>query len=153
MGLTSDRHQGPEYLARAIFEDAGDGGPAAASQLVYSAGNFLAQDASETYNLRRPWMNIFEGPAYDVPGKTIYCATTYVPGMPIPSTVSYYSDSAMTKLMATQTYTYSATVKVLPVTVIYRRYAADGVTVTAAATDTITYTNGVFESGRIRAFS
>lgn len=151
--ITPSRLAGNEYDSRIVFEDDGSGGPTAAAQLLYSGNNFLAQDAIGIFNLRRPWMNHFDGPSSDVAGRSFYSNIVWVSGVPVPATVTWYSDSALTKLVASETYIYSATVKVLPVTIIYRKYASDGTTVAATATDTISYSNGVFESGRIRAFS
>lgn len=153
MPITPDRHGGAEYLERAVFEDSGSGGPASAGHLLYSANNFLAQDSIGVFNLRRPWMNHMDGPSADVPGRTFYKSVTWASGVPVPSLIAWYSDAALTKLVATDTFTYSATIKVLPVTIVYRKYAVDGTTVVATATDTITYSSGVFETGRVRAFS
>lgn len=68
--------------------------------------------------------------------------------VPFPLYTIWWTDSGRTKKIVDQVITRNS--RKLPVTVQWRAYATDGVTVVESYTDTITYT-GVFETSRTRS--
>jgi hypothetical protein len=66
-----------------------------------------------------------------------------------PSGSVWWTDSSRTKKVVDSVITRNSSQ--LPVTVQWRAYASDGVTVVESYTDTITYSGGVFEASRTRS--
>lgn len=78
-----------------------------------------------------------------------YRETVNVPDSPLVASVTWYASAAKTAKILEKNITYSG---VLPITIEYKVYDTDGMTVLATSTDTITYANG-FEVSRLRSFS
>lgn len=78
-----------------------------------------------------------------------YRETVNVPDSPLVASVTWYASAAKAAKILEKNITYTG---VLPITIEYKVYDTDGMTVLATSTDTITYTNG-FETSRVRTFT
>lgn len=69
---------------------------------------------------------------------------------PFPTSIIWYLDIGETQKLVTKTVVWSGAV---PITITWQVYNTDGVTVAHTVSDTITYTNHIFESTRVRTIS
>jgi hypothetical protein len=111
--------------------------------LISSGGGGLTADEHET--LRQLIHFIDEGPGHG------FAANAYkvvLPtGSPFPTSMTWYLDAGHTIKLVDKLITYS--VNNFPLTLTWRMYAVDGVTIIHTVMDTITYSTA-FESTRIR---
>lgn len=156
MPLTPDRRPGPSDEEAVVFEDtAAD--PTLVGEIRRNGNDLKAKDGSGVFNLRsgagltadqhRVLLQLIhfidEGPADGFATG----ATKTVTGTVFP-TQNLWRRADSTKLVE-QNITWTG---VLPTTLQWKMYAADGSTVLATVTDTVAY-SGVFETGRTRAIS
>lgn len=137
-----------EYAEDTQFVDVGLGEPTVAGTLRYHNNSLRIVDGIGSFDARRPWHALLDGPTRDRPA-TLYKVIT---GTVAPSQVAWYADAAKTQLICMVSYTYSPSNAVLPISIVYRLYNTDG-SIRMTCTDTISYTGGVFENGRVRVFS
>ena len=71
-------------------------------------------------------------------------------GSVFPTSIIWYIDSAKTQKITEKILVWQG---VVPTTITWNVYNADGITIAQSATDTISYTNIIFEISRIRIFS
>lgn len=156
MSRTPDRVPGVADEEGIILEDMGVD-PAVVGEIRLNGVDFKAKDGSGVFNLRsgagltadqhRTLLQLIhfidEGPA---DGFTTG-ATKIVTGTVFP-TQNLWRRADSTKLVE-QNITWTG---VLPTTIQWKMYAADGSTVLATVTDAVAY-SGVFETGRTRAIS
>jgi hypothetical protein len=153
---TPDRFPGESDEEGILLEDAGVD-PAVVGEIRRNGSDFKAKDGSGVFNLRsgsglseaahKALLQLIhfidEGPAE---GFTTG-ATKTVTGTVFPTQMLWRRADA-TKLVEKNT-TWTG---VKPTTIEWKMYAADGTTVLATVTDTISY-SGVFETGRTRAIA
>lgn len=72
-------------------------------------------------------------------------------GSPFPTQIVWFLDGTLTTKLVEKLITYNT--NSLPITITWNVYKPDGVTIAESITDTITYTNNVFESSRVRTIS
>ena len=150
MALTPDRSdRGIDYDDAVQLADRGAGDPSIAAQMCYSLGAMRFRDSVGVYDPRTVWANLLDGGSIDAPG-TLY---QVILGAVAPSSVTWYSDAAKTKKVCSTLYTYAGANPLMPTTIVYSVFAADGSTLYKKATDTITYSSGVFEASRTRVFA
>lgn len=150
MPLTPDRSdRGIDYDDLIQMADRGVGDPTVAAQMAYSLGAMRFRDGLGVYNPRAIWSTLLAGGTLDVPG-TLYKVVT---GTLSPSAVTWFSDASQTKKVCSVTYGYGAANPLIPTSVVYTVFATDGLTAYKQATDTITYSSGVFEASRTRVFN
>lgn len=156
MPLTPDRRPGPSDEEAVVFEDTATD-PTLVGEIRRNGSDLKAKDGSGVFNLRsgagltadqhRVLLQLIhfidEGPADGF----VTGATKTVTGTVFP-TQNLWRRADSTKLVE-QNITWTG---VLPTTIQWKMYAADGSTVLATVTDTVAY-SGVFETGRTRAIS
>lgn len=160
MPVTPDRDAGARKEEELILDDrAADGDPTATGAMRYVSGAFRLRDGTGVFDPRggggggiseaqhKALLNLIhfidEGPAE---GFTTG-ATKTVTGTVTP-TQELWSRSDATKLVE-KDITWTG---VNPTTIQWKIYAANGTTVLATVTDTISY-SGVFETGRSRTIA
>lgn len=109
-------------------------------------GQFLTPFEHQT--LRQLIHFIDEGPG-DGFISGAYKVTTPSPAV-FPTSIIWYEDDTMTKIIVSKTIVWSG---VVPITITWQVYNTDGVTVAHTVSDSITYTNNIFESTRTRTIS
>jgi hypothetical protein len=72
-------------------------------------------------------------------------------GAPFPTNITWYLDSTLTTKLVEKLIMYNS--NNVPIVISYNMYDLDGVTIVHTVTDTITYTNNIFESLRNRSIS
>jgi len=72
-------------------------------------------------------------------------------GSPFPTSMTWYLDAGKTQKLVEKLVTYNA--NQVPTTIVWNMYDEDGATIIHTVTDTIVYTNNVFESNRTRSIS
>ena len=148
--LTPDRSgRGVDYDDTVQMADRGGGDPAIEATMAYSGGAMRFRDAQGVFDPRCPWAGIIGGVHLDAAG-TLYKNVT---GTLKPSAVSWFSDAAKTKKLMEAIYSYAGSNALVPTTIAWALYDKNGTTVLRRATDTITYSSGVFEASRTRVFS
>ena len=70
------------------------------------------------------------------------------PTGPFPTSIIWYDDSSKLQKIVAKYITYNA--HYLPTQIVWQVYDTNGITILATATDTLTYTSGVFEASRTR---
>jgi hypothetical protein len=155
--ITPDRHPGPTEEDESLILQDGGVDPTVVGQILLNGTDFKAKDGVGVFNLRSgsgltPSAHevllqlihfIDEGPAE---GFTTG-ATKTVTGTVKPTQILWKRADA-TKLVE-ENITWTGNV---PTTIEWKIYAADGSTVLATVTDTISY-SGIFETGRTRAIT
>lgn len=68
----------------------------------------------------------------------------------LPTSVVWYVDSGMTQKIVEETIVWSG---IVPITITWKVYNTDGVTVAHTVSDSITYVNNIFETSRTRTIS
>lgn len=156
MPLTPDRRPGPSDEEAVVFEDTALD-PTLVGEIRRNGNDLKAKDGSGVFNLRsgsgltaeqhRTLLQLIhfidEGPAEGFATG----ATKEVTGTVFPTQMLWRRADA-TKLVEKNT-TWTG---VLPTTIQWKVYDADGTTVLATVTDTISY-SGVFETGRTRSIT
>lgn len=157
MPLTPDRRPGPSDEEAVIFEDTATD-PTLVGEIRRNGNDLKAKDGTGVFNLRsgagltadqhKTLLQLIhfidEGPAEGFASG----ATKTIAGSIVFPTQILWRRADTTKLVE-QNITWTGPT---PTVVQWRMYAADGVTVLATVTDTITY-SGAFETGRTRAIS
>ena len=72
-------------------------------------------------------------------------------GNPFPTSVVWFLDNTLTTKLVEKLITYNSSK--IPTIIVWNMYDFDGVTIVHTITDTITYTNNVFESQRVRSIT
>jgi hypothetical protein len=155
--LTPDRKPGPSDEEAVIFEDTATD-PLLVGEIRRNGNDLKAKDGTGVFNLRsgagltadqhKTLLQLIhfidEGPAEGF----VSGATKTISGSIVFPTQILWRRADATKLVE-QNVTWTGPT---PTVVQWKMYAADGVTVLATVTDTITY-SGAFETGRTRAIS
>ena len=113
--------------------------------LIYDGAAVQTVSSSGTHKALRDLIHLaFHGPMDGFPSG----AHRTITGQPFPTLMEWWFDNTMTQRYLDLTITRNAQKN--PTSEVWRIYAADGTTVLATVTDTITYTGG-FETSRTRS--